>query len=249
MGALPGFFKVILRAPDDYFLLEGDIFIQYLPQIEYPGLCLVVDQGKHDYRECGLERRLGKELVEHHLGVRVSLQLDDHAHAVSVRLVSQIAYTVKTLIFDLLGDILYELALVHLIGQLCHYYAGAVVLAELLKIRLCADCYLSAPGGIRRADTASPHYDASCGKIRSLNMLHQVAEVRLGVIQNADAGVDHLPQIMGRDIRRHTNCNTAGTVNKKVRESAGQYSGFLTALVKVGVPVHRVLVYVPEHLV
>ena len=87
------------------------------------------------------------------------------------------------------------------------------------------------------------------GEIRPLDVLHQVVETGIGVVQHADAGADDLPQVVGRDVGGHAHGDAAGAVDQEVGEAAGQDPGLLPALVKVGVPVHRVLLDVPEHLV
>ena len=54
---------------------------------------------------------------------------------------------------------------------------------------------------------------------------------------------------MGRNVGRHADSDTGGTVDQQVGEAGGEYAGFLPGLVEVGVPVHGVLVDVPEHFV
>ena len=57
------------------------------------------------------------ELVQHHVGHRIALQLDDDAHAFAVALVPQIGDALDPLLAHLLGDLLDQHALVHLIGD------------------------------------------------------------------------------------------------------------------------------------
>ena len=54
---------------------------------------------------------------------------------------------------------------------------------------------------------------------------------------------------MGRDVGGHAHGDTAGAVHQQVGEAAGEYPRLLPALVEVGIPVHRVLFDVPQHLV
>ena len=78
-------------------------------------------------------------------------------------------------------------------------------------------------------------------------MLHQVGQSGLGVIQYTDAGIDDLPQIVGRDIGGHANGNAGGAVHQQVGEAGGEDPGLPSGLVKVGVPVHGFFVDIPEH--
>ena len=64
---------------------------------------------------------------------------------------------------------------------------------------------MSLAGGIGGTDAAAAHDYALCGKIGSLYMLHQVVQRGVRVIQNADGGVNDLPEIVRRDIGGHAN--------------------------------------------
>ena len=52
---------------------------------------------------------------------------------------------------------------------------------------------------------------------------------------------------MRRDLRRHTDGDTAGTVHQQIRETAGQNGGFLQTVVVVGNKIDGVLVDIGEH--
>ena len=54
---------------------------------------------------------------------------------------------------------------------------------------------------------------------------------------------------MGRDVGGHTHGDAGGAVDQQIGEPAGQYPGFFPAFIEVGIPVHRILVDVPEHFV
>ena len=123
------------------------------------------------------------------------------------------------------------------------------VLAELLKLMPGPDHHPAPAGGIGLPDAAATHDDAPGGEVRPLDVLHQITELSLRIVQHADAGADHLPQVVGRDIGGHAHGDAGGAVDQQIGEAAGQHTGFLAALVKVGVPVHGVLLNVPQHLV
>ena len=75
-------------------------------------------QRHHVGAERGLQRREAVELVEHDVGHRVALQLDDDAHAVAVALVADVGDALDALVAHQLGDLLDHRRLVHLIGDL-----------------------------------------------------------------------------------------------------------------------------------
>ena len=67
-----------------------------------------VHQGQHIDGKGGLQLGLGKQAVEHHLGVGVPLQLDDDAHTVAVGLVPDVGDALQTLVLHLVGHVLDE---------------------------------------------------------------------------------------------------------------------------------------------
>ena len=71
-----------LGAPDDDFLLEGDVGLEHLRQRERARHA--ADERDVDDAEGGLHLGVLVELVEHDLGDGLSLELDDHPHAVAV---------------------------------------------------------------------------------------------------------------------------------------------------------------------
>ena len=221
-------------APGDDLLLEGNVLVQDLAQGEDLGLLLVVDESQHDDGKGGLHLGLGKEPVEHHLGIGVLLEFDDDAHALfAVRLVPQAGDPLQALVVDLVGDILHQARFVHLIGQLGHDDAGAVV-AELLHLGAGADPDVTLAGGVGRPDAAAAHDDPPGGKIRALDVLHEVVQLGLGVIQHADGGVDDLPQVMGRDVGGHAHGDAGGAVHQEVGEAGGMTRGSFRDSSKLG---------------
>jgi len=53
---------------------------------------------------------------------------------------------------------------------------------------------------------------------------------------------------VGRDVGGHAHGDAVGAVHQQVGEAGGQHTGLLTGLVEVGIPVHGVLVDIPQHL-
>ena len=128
-------------------------------------------------------------------------------------------------------------------------YSGSAVAPELLKLRARADNDPAAAGGVCLTYAAAPHDDALGREIRAFDVLHKVGQRRFRIIQHADAGVYDLGEVVRRDIRRHTDGDTAGAVDQQVRESGGQDARLLAALVKVRIPVDGLFVDVAQHLV
>ena len=73
---------------------------------------------QHDHAEGGLHRGVLVQLVQHHVGNRVALELDDDPHAVLVGLVVDAADPLELLLGRELGDGLDQVRLVDLVGDL-----------------------------------------------------------------------------------------------------------------------------------
>ena len=248
MGPLQRLFEIELGPADDDLLLEGQVLVQDAAQTQAAGLALVVHQGEHIHGEGRLQGGLGVEPVQNDLGVGVLFQLNDDAHAVSVGLVAQVGDALEALVLDLIGNVLDQTALVDLIGQLGHDDADPA-LAVLLKFRASAHEDPAPAGRIGGADAGAAQDDALGREIRALDVLHDVGKLRLGVVQDLDAGVNDLAQVVGRDVGRHADRDARRAVHQQVREAGGQDLGLLPGLVEVRDPVDDLLVDVAEHLV
>ena len=105
-----------LGAPADDVAAEVDEVLEQLD--ERQDARPAGDDGQHDDGEGGLQRGVLVEIVEHDLRHFTALELDHDPHAVAVGLVAQIGDALDHLLPGELGDLLEQLRLVHLIGNL-----------------------------------------------------------------------------------------------------------------------------------
>ena len=82
VGPRLGLVQLELGAPDDDLFLEGDVGLDHLRQRERARHAS--HQGDVDDAEGGLHLGVLVELVEHHHGHGLALELDDEPHAVAV---------------------------------------------------------------------------------------------------------------------------------------------------------------------
>ena len=75
-------------------------------------------------------------------------------------------------------------------------------------------------------------------------------QICLRIFQNADACVDDLAQVMGRNVCRHADRDTGRAVDQQVRESRRAARAALFSISsKFGIPIDGVFIDVAQHLV
>ena len=134
----------------------------------------------------------------------------------------------------------------HGIGDLGDHQALTVRARHLLDLH--AAPHLD-PAGSRAVDLlqfGTVDDDAAGGKIRSLHILHQVISGQGAVPDEGDHGVDHLPQIVGRNGRGHADGDALGTVHQQVRDARRKDRRFLLVLIEVGDEVHDPLLQIRQ---
>ena len=245
MRALPRLRQIKFGAPGNHFLAEIEEGLQNLLQIHLLRPAAV--QCQHVAAKTGLQWRVAEQLVQHNVGHRIALQLDDHAHAAPVALVAQVRYAFNAPAAHTFGDFLDQPGFVHLIGNLGGDN-GEAILANFLDCGARANPHAAPPGVIGRANAGAAHDDGAGGEIRAGNKFHQRRHVQLAVVGQRQGGVNHLAQIMGRDVGGHANRNAAGAVDQQVGKARRQYLGFKLALVVIGDKIDRVLGDVRQQL-
>ena len=106
----------VLGAAGDHVLAELEERAQHVGERHH--LRPPAVQRDHVGAEARLQRGEAPELVEHHLGDRVALDLDDDPHAVAVGFVAQVGNSFDALFVDQLRDPLDQRRLVDLVGDL-----------------------------------------------------------------------------------------------------------------------------------
>ena len=95
--------------------------------------------------------------------------------------------------------------------------------------------------------------NATGGEVRPLNKVHQLLDRdvvnALIVVNHKGQGIDNLAQVVGRDIGRHADGDTAGAVDQQVGQRGGDNVRFAQGVVKVRVPADRVAIQVFQHQV
>src|SRR6185312_4002520 len=145
---------------------------------------------------------VAEELVEDDIGHRVALQLDDDAHAVTVALVAQIGDALDGFLLYQLGDALDHARLVDLVRDLGDDDRVAI-LADFLDLSAPAHHDRAAPQRIGGVNAGAAENDPAGREIGTRHDLHQLFDGDLAIVDIGDAGIDHLAEIVRRDVGRH----------------------------------------------
>ena len=78
-----------------------------------------------------------------------------------------------------------------------------------------------------------PRIRPPVGKSGPWNDLAQLVDGDLGIVEVRQAGVDHLAEVVRRDVGRHADGDAAGAVDEQVRELRRQHRRLLQAVVVV----------------
>ena len=250
MGALLSLVQIVFRPAGDHVLLVKQVILQHIQKIQH--LRLVVHQGQHDYAVGILELGVLVELVQDHVGVGVLSQLDIDPHTLTAGLVADVSDAVDALFLYQVGDLFDQTGLVYHVGKLRHHNA-ALSIAHGLDIRHCAHADLAPAGAVSLLDAPRPQNFRSCGEIRTFYNLQNFFDGGIPilfdpVIDQLYDSLHHLPEIVGRDVRRHSHGDACGAVHQQVRITGGKHGGLLLGLVEVRDEIYGVFIDVRQHL-
>ena len=266
VGAGLGLLQLELDAPADDVAPELDEVIEQVDQRQHARPA--ADDGQRDDAEGGLELRVLEQVVQHDVGHFALLQLDDDADAVAIRLVADVGDALEHLLVHQVGDLLLQLRLVDLVGDLGGDDLHPIALADRLDLGLGAQRDRAAAGGVGRVDAGVADDDAAAGEVGPGDRLQDVALpfqtplflglgrrlpgalglfVFEGQVDDADDRLDHLAQVVRRDVRRHADGDAGRAVDQQVRERRRQDGRLVGRLVVVRDEVDGLLVEVGHH--
>jgi len=98
------------------------------------------------------------------------------------------------------------------------------------------------------ANARAPENDAARRKVRPGNDADQLLDTEIGIFDQRDAAVDHLSEVVRRDVGRHADRDAAGPVHQEVREARRQNHRLLLGAVVVRLEVDGLLVDIVQQL-
>ena len=150
------------------------------------------------------------------------------------------------------GDVLDQARLVYHIRDL-GYDDLALSVRQRFNVRYRANTDFTAAGTVSLVDTAGTEDFCSGREVRAFynaeNLLEICRTVLLDdIVNNFYNGTYHLAQIVRRDVRCHTDCDTGSTVYQKVRVAGRHNNRLFFGFIKVRGEVYGVFVDIRQHL-
>ena len=198
------------------------------------------------------------EVVENHLSNFTALQLDDNPHARPIRLIPQVGNAFDGLFANEVGDALEQLRLVHLVGNLGDDDLFAIAFPGGLDFRLGADLDAAAAADVRLVD-ATPADDAAAGRkvwtryqpdqLLQFLLARQLlwstpVDVHQSGLDVPDHPIDHLAEVVRRDVGRHADGDARRAIDEKVWIRRRQHRRLRRRFVEIRLVVDRLVVEV-----
>ena len=243
MGTVARMVELEAGAPCEHFGAEADEGLEQLLEAHQLRAAAVERQGVD--AETRLQRREAVELVEHHVGHGVALQVDDQPHAIPVAFVADLGDALDLLVAHHLGDALVQPGLVLLVWNLGDDDRLAAA-GFLLDVGLGPHHHRAAAELESGPDAVAAEDDAAGREIRTRHVFHELRHGQLGIGDQRQAGFDQLAEIVRRDVGRHAHRDAAGAVGQQVRIGRRQHRRLALALVVVRLELDSVLVDVLE---
>ena len=212
----------IFGPPRDHFLAEVEERAQHVGQRQHLRPAAV--QRDHVGAEARLQRGEAPELVEHHVGDRVALDLDDDAHAVAVGLVAQIGDALDALLANEFRDALDQRRLVDLVGDLADDQRLAV-LAQLFDRDLGAHDDRAAAGRVSGADAGSPEDRSASREIGPGNSSSNSSSVMSGLSIKARTASIVSPRLCGGMLVAMPTAMPPAPLTSRLGKRAGRTTG------------------------
>jgi hypothetical protein len=186
------------------------------------------------------------ELIEDDVRNRVALEFDHDPHAVPIALVPKVGDPFDLLVPHQLGDLLDQTRLVDHERNLGHDDPLRFPPLALLDVRARAHEDPPPTRRIRFVDPVAAIDEAARREVRPTHELAQIVDLTLRVVDQMHTRVDHFPQVVRRDVRRHAHRDPATPVDQKIGHLRREHHRLHEPVVEIGREVDRLLVDVGQ---
>ena len=193
-----------------------------------------------------------QQAVHDDIGIHITAQFNADPKSLTVGFITQIRDSINLFILYKLCDLFDQTGFIHCIRKLCHNNT-ALAVCHGLDIVYSPYTDLAASGSVSFFDTGFSKDGRSCRKIRSLYDLHQFFDGSRTVflhpvVYDLDNGSNHLPQVVGRNIRCHTNGDTGTAIYQNIRVTGRKNRRFFLCLIKVRHEINGIFADICQHL-
>ncbi len=112
-----GFSKLVSGAPCNHNFAMTNIVLE--KRFERKCAWLFIYQGQHVGVECALHGCIFEQRIQDAVRIGIALQLYNHTHALTVRLVAYIRDAIDLFVASQFGNFLHKFGFIDLVGQLC----------------------------------------------------------------------------------------------------------------------------------
>ncbi len=181
--------------------------VEHLLQVEQAWLAF--DQRDHVHAEGVLHLRLLVQIVQDHIGILATLQLDVDAHARFIGFVAQVGDTVDLLFAHQLADLDQQVGFIHLIRQFVDDdRLLAAFPADILEVAGGTHHHPAAASAIAVAHAGETIDDAGGREIRRLDDVDQGFDINFVIVQQCEQRDADVGEIVWRDVGCHAHRNT-----------------------------------------
>ena len=200
----------------------------------------VVDERKCVHTETRLQWRHLVKLVEHHIRVRITLQLDDELWLLPGARVEQAGNALKFFAVRKFSDARLNRLDGGLIRQLRHDDLADAF--DFFNFGYGAHLDRAPPGPEGVHDAGSAENLSSCRKIRAFDKCHEVVGRCLRICQEVQGRIDDFTKVVWRNVGCHANSNSLRTIDEEVRESRRKNNRLKVGVVIVRLEIDRLFV-------
>lgn len=230
VGPLVGLAQPVGGAPDDDVELVVDVVADQL--VEPQGARHPIDDGQHVGAEAGLQLGVLVEVVQHHLGDGVALELDDDAQPDPVAgLVLDVGDAGQLAVAHLLGDRGDEVVVVDLIRQLGDDQRGATA-RILFHLNDSAHPDGAAAGLVGVGDALRADDQARSREVGSFHPFHHGGQgglfVGLVIVQRPEHRLGELAEVVRRDVGGHADRDAPDPLASRLGNRLGSTVGSCT---------------------
>ena len=97
-------------------------------------------------------------------------------------------------------------------------------------------------------DTGSAVYKAAAGKVGAGDDFNELIEADIRIVNDRAGRIDHLSQIVWRNIGGHADRNTSRAIHQQIRQCCGEDGWLSRAFLVVGHEINGIFVDILKHL-